>query len=60
MPITSREWDVLQFESEMRMRHQLQEWKRGFLKGRLPEPETPLEEETPPQIMPTEPPQVDY
>ena len=59
MPITSREWDTLQVESELKIRQMLQEWKRGFLKGRLPEPETPPEEESSPQL-PPEAPQVDY
>ena len=59
MPITSREWDILQVESELKIRQMLQEWKRGFLKGRLPAPETPTEE-TPLQPPPPEAPQVDY
>lgn len=40
-----REWDIMQLESEIKLRQLFEEWRRGFLEDRLPQPQLPIEEE---------------
>ena len=43
MPITQREQDIMELESQLRIRRIFDEWKQGFLGERIPQN---LEEET--------------
>ncbi len=54
MPVTQRDTDIMELESELRIKQVLKEWQAGFLGERVPLPaitsqdlDTPAEQEVP-------------
>jgi len=46
--LTQREYDIRQLNSEQRIKSLFEEWRKGFLKGRLVQPP---QQQMPPQDM---------